>query len=46
MLLGWWRMQTRRDFLMVCYWAKICRMDDSRLIKRVYQERKKAVGKD
>jgi hypothetical protein len=44
--LGWWRMQTRRDFLMVCYWAKICRMDDSRLIKRVYQERKKAVGKD
>jgi hypothetical protein len=44
--LGWWRMQTRRDFLMVCYWAKICRMDDSRLVKRVYQARKKALGKD
>jgi endonuclease/exonuclease/phosphatase family metal-dependent hydrolase len=43
--LGWWTMEGRRDLLMVCYWAKICRMDESRLVKRVYEARKQVRGK-
>jgi hypothetical protein len=43
--LGWWTMEGRRDLLMVCYWAKICRMDESRLVRRVYEVRKQARGK-
>jgi endonuclease/exonuclease/phosphatase family metal-dependent hydrolase len=34
--LGWWRLKTRRDYLRLCYWAKLVNMDLSRITKRVY----------
>jgi hypothetical protein len=39
--LGWWTMQTRRDFIKLKYWIRIVLMDDSRLVKRIYQDSKK-----
>ena len=38
--LGWWPMKARRDMLMLRFWAKICRMKDNRLVKRIYKWRK------
>lgn len=34
--LGWWRLQTRREFLKLKYWFKVCLMEDTRLVRRVY----------
>jgi hypothetical protein len=34
--LGWWRLQTRREFLKLKYWFKVCLMEDSRLVRQVY----------
>src|SRR4051812_19767259 len=34
--LGWWKLRTRRDFLKLKYWIKICLMGDTRLVRRVY----------
>ena len=33
--LGWWRLQTRREFLKLKYWVYL--MEDTRLVRRVYQ---------
>ncbi len=38
--LGWWRLQTRRDFCKLKYWIRILTMDDSRLVKQVYRQSK------
>jgi len=35
--LGWWRLQTRREFMKLKYWIKLSFMDDSRLVRQVYK---------
>ena len=35
--LGWWRLQTRREFLKLKYWIKVCLMEESRLVRKVYR---------
>jgi len=39
--LGWWKLSTRRNFLALKYWVGILVMEESRLVKRVYQQSKK-----
>ena len=36
--LGWWEMKGRRDMLRLRFWGKIERMQNSRLVKVVYEE--------
>lgn len=43
--LGWWSMRAQRDFKVLMYWARLIRMDDTRLAKQVYLERRKQEGK-
>jgi len=38
--LGWWTMKAQRDMKMLIYWARLVRMEDSRLAKQVYCYRK------
>jgi len=35
--LGWERQKARRDEMRLRYWAKIVRMDDDRMVKRIYR---------
>jgi hypothetical protein len=35
--LGWWRLQTRRDYIKLKYWIKLSVIDDSRLVRQVYK---------
>src|SRR3569623_2028265 len=37
--LGWWTMQSLRDLKMLIFWARLVRMDNSRLAKIVYKQR-------
>ena len=39
--LGWWRMEARRDLARLRFWGKLVRMEESRLVKRVYRERRR-----
>jgi hypothetical protein len=39
--LGWWRMRTSREFIMLKYWIKIILMEESRLVKQVYRHSRK-----
>jgi len=34
--LGWWKLSTRRNFLMLKFWIRVLLMEDSRLVKRIY----------
>ena len=34
--LGWWTMQTRREYIMLKYWINIVLMADTRLVKKIY----------
>ena len=34
--LGWWSMRAQRDMKLLLYWARLVRLDDSRLAKQVY----------
>jgi len=43
--LGWWTMRAHRDMKMLMYWARLVRMDDTRLVKQVYRYRKKQNAK-
>lgn len=35
--LGWWTLQTRRDFIRLKYWIKLTLMKDSRLVRQIYK---------
>jgi hypothetical protein len=39
--MGWWTMHGRRIMLRLRYWGRLVRMDDTRLVKQVYQRGKK-----
>jgi len=39
--LGWWRMKTRREFIKLKYWIHIILMNESRLVKQIYNQSKK-----
>ena len=39
--LGWWTMRAQRDYKRLVYWARLVRMDDTRLVKRIYKQRRK-----
>jgi hypothetical protein len=39
--LGWWRLQSRRDQRRLLYWGNLVRMENDRLTKIVYLQRKK-----
>ena len=39
--LGWWRMEPRRDLARLRFWGKLVIMEESRLVKRVYRERRR-----
>jgi Reverse transcriptase (RNA-dependent DNA polymerase) len=41
--LGWWTMRAQRDMKMLMYWARLVRMDDTRLVKQVYRYRKEKI---
>lgn len=43
--LGWWTMRAQRDMKMLMYWARLVRMEDSRLVKQVYVQRRNQKGK-
>jgi hypothetical protein len=43
--LGWWRLETRREFIKLKYWIKLSTMDDSRLVRQVYQLSREAYEK-
>ena len=43
--LGWWSMRAQRDMKRLMYWARLIRMDDSRLVKSVYRIRREKAGK-
>jgi hypothetical protein len=34
--LGWWTMKAQRNMKKLLYWARLVRMDDSRLAKQIY----------
>ena len=34
--LGWWRLKTRREYIKLKYWIHILLLDDTRLVKKVY----------
>ena len=36
--MGWERQKARRDEMRLRYWAKIVRMEDDRIVKRIYRE--------
>jgi len=38
--LGWWSTRSQRDLKMLVFWARIVRMDDSRLAKIIYKQRR------
>jgi len=38
--LGWWTMRAQRDMKLLIYWARLVRLDDSRLVKQVYKYRR------
>ena len=38
--LGWWKLSTRRYYLMLKYWIGLVFMNDTRLVKRVYNQSK------
>jgi hypothetical protein len=35
--LGWWTLQARREYLKIKFWIRLCLLDDTRLVRRVYQ---------
>ena len=35
--LGWLSLKARRELKQLIYWGKVLKMDDSRLVKRVYE---------
>jgi len=39
--LGWWRLQARRDYCKLKYWIRILLMDDTRLVRNVYDMSRK-----
>ena len=38
--LGWWKLETRRDYLKLKFWIKILFMEETRLVKQVYKASK------
>ena len=38
--LGWWKLKTRREYIKLRYWINILLMDESRLVKAVYNHSK------
>jgi hypothetical protein len=38
--LGWWSMRAQRDMKLLLYWARLIRLEDSRLVKEVYRCRR------
>jgi hypothetical protein len=38
--LGWWSIKARRELLMLRFWARIVRLGDASLMKRIYRQRK------
>jgi hypothetical protein len=38
--LGWWSMRAQREFKILMYWARLIRMDNTRLAKQVYRQRR------
>ena len=38
--LGWWTMRAQRDMKMLMFWARLIRMEDTRLVKQIYRYRK------
>ncbi len=40
--LGWWRLKGRRDLLRLKFWGRVGEMEESRLVKQVYEESRKA----
>ena len=42
--LGWWTMRAQRDMKLLMYWARLVRMDDTRLVKQVYRYRKRRLN--
>src|SRR3569623_340703 len=38
--LGWWPMRAQRDMKLLLYWARLVRLEDSRLVKKVYRCRR------
>ena len=38
--LGWWRLKTRREYGKLKYWIRLLMMDNTRLVKNVYQTSK------
>jgi hypothetical protein len=38
--LGWWRMRAQRDMKKLLYWGRLVRMNDNRLPKQVYRQRR------
>jgi hypothetical protein len=41
--LGWWSMRAQRDMKLLLYWARLVRLEDSRLVKQVYRCRREQV---
>jgi hypothetical protein len=41
--LGWWSMRAQRDMKLLLYWARLVRLEDSRLAKQVYRCRREQV---
>jgi len=39
--LGWWRMEARRDLARLRFWGKLVGMEEGRIVKKVYRERRK-----
>lgn len=39
--LGWWRMEARRDLARLRFWGKLVRMEASRIVRRIYDERRR-----
>ena len=38
--LGWWTMKAQRNTKKLLYWTRLVRMDDSRLAKQIYIQRR------
>jgi hypothetical protein len=39
--LGWLSLRARREFKQLLYWGKVIKMDDARLVKKVYSKCKR-----
>jgi hypothetical protein len=39
--LGWWSLRARRVMLRLRYWGKLVRMDEGRIVKKIYRESKR-----